>query len=89
MSGTEIRGEAEILALAERYVAMITKRAYRKRMNITEARKLIVSLADGKFRPAIPRALLSLLTDYPSTPSPWPVCQSHHRPQGQSLQRHL
>jgi len=22
-------------------------------------------------------------------PSPWPVRQSHHRPQGQSLQRHL
>lgn len=65
LSGTEIRGEAEILALAERYVAMITRRAYRERMNVVEARKLITSLADGKFRPAIPRALLAILTDYP------------------------
>lgn len=65
LSGTDIRGEAEILALAERYVAMITKRAYRERMNITEARRLIASLADGKLRPAIPRALLAILTDHP------------------------
>ncbi|MDK8462241.1 HD domain-containing phosphohydrolase [Marinobacter sp. SS13-12] len=65
LSGTEIRGEAEILALAERYVAMITRRAYRERMNVVEARKLITSLANGKFRPAIPRALLAVLTDYP------------------------
>lgn len=65
LSGTDIRPEAEILALAERYVAMITKRAYRKRLNITEARKLIANLADGKFRPAIPKALLQVLGDYP------------------------
>ncbi|MEX2473673.1 HD-GYP domain-containing protein [Marinobacter sp.] len=65
LSGHGIRAEAEILAMAERYVAMITKRAYRNRMNITEARKLIANLADGKFRPAIPRALLGILTDYP------------------------
>ena len=65
LSGTEIRPEAEILALAERYVAMITKRAYRQRMNIADARKLIGNLADGKFRPAIPKALLQVLGDYP------------------------
>ena len=65
LSGNDIRAEAEILAMAERYVAMITKRAYRERMNITDARKLINTLADGKFRPAIPRALLTILTDYP------------------------
>lgn len=65
LSGNDIRAEAEILAMAERYVAMITKRAYRNRMNITDARKLIHSLADGKFRPAIPRALLAILTEYP------------------------
>lgn len=65
LSGTDIRGEAEILALAERYVAMITRRAYRERMNVTEARRLTSSLANGKFRPAIPRALLSVLTEYP------------------------
>lgn len=65
LSGTEIRPEAEILALAERYVAMITKRAYRQRMNVADARKLIANLADGKFRPAIPKALLQILGDYP------------------------
>ena len=65
LSGTEIRGEAEILALAERYVAVITRRAYRKRLTVTEARKLVASLADGIFRPAIPRALLRVLTEYP------------------------
>lgn len=65
LSGADIRPEAEILALAERYVAMITKRAYRKRMNVTAARKLIASLADGSFRPAIPKALLQILGEYP------------------------
>jgi response regulator RpfG family c-di-GMP phosphodiesterase len=65
LSGTEIRGEAEILALSERYVAIITRRAYRRRMNVTEARKLMTSLADGVFRPAIPRALLKVLSEYP------------------------
>lgn len=65
LSGTEIRPEAEILALSERYVAMITKRAYRQRMNVADARKLIANLADGKFRPAIPKALLQILGEYP------------------------
>jgi HD domain-containing protein len=66
LSGTEIRGEAEILALAERYVASITRRAYRQRMTVTQAQKLILNLAgSGVFRPAIPKALLKVLTDYP------------------------
>lgn len=65
LSGTGILPEAEILALSERYVAMITKRAYRNRMNISEARKLIATLGDGKFRPAIPRSLLQVLGNYP------------------------
>ncbi|MBU2955048.1 HD-GYP domain-containing protein [Marinobacter sp. F3R08] len=65
LSGTEIRPEAEILALAERYVAMITKRAYRERMKVADARKLVATLADGKFRHAIPKALLQVLGDFP------------------------
>ncbi|WP_303290079.1 HD-GYP domain-containing protein [Marinobacter sp. SS5-14b] len=65
LAGSDILPEAEILALSERYIAMITKRAYRSRMTITEARKLIVTLSDGKFRPAIPRSLLEVLGDYP------------------------
>lgn len=65
LSGADIRPEAEILALAERYVAMITKRAYRKRMSVTAARKLIANLSDGTFRPALPKALLQVLGEYP------------------------
>lgn len=65
LSGADIRPEAEILALAERYVAMITKRAYRKRMNVIAARKLIANLANGSLRPALPRALLQVLGEYP------------------------
>ena len=65
LSGTEIRGEAEILALAERYIAMITRRAYRERLSVPQARKLITTVADGAFRPAIPKALLKVLTEYP------------------------
>lgn len=65
LSGTDILPEAEILALSERYVAMITRRAYRERLNITQARKLIATLADGHLRPAIPRSLLTVLGEYP------------------------
>ncbi len=65
LSGTDIRGEAEILAISERYVAVISRRAYRPRMSVLEAHKLIASLADGVFRPAIPKAMLNVLTDYP------------------------
>ncbi|MEA1080014.1 HD-GYP domain-containing protein [Marinobacter qingdaonensis] len=65
LSGTEIRPEAEILALSERYVAMITKRAYRNRLTVTEARRLVATLADGKYRPAIPKALLQVLGEFP------------------------
>ncbi|MCM0614059.1 HD domain-containing protein [Marinobacter sediminum] len=65
LSGTDIRPEAEILALSERYVAMITRRAYRNRMNVTDARRMIATLADGKYRPAIPKALLQVLGEYP------------------------
>lgn len=65
LSGSDILPEAEIIALSERYVAMITKRAYRDRMNITDARRLIATLGEDKFRPAIPRALLEVLGNYP------------------------
>ena len=51
--------------MAERYVATITRRVYRQRLKVTEARKLIASLADGVFRPAIPKALLKVLSEYP------------------------
>lgn len=65
VSGTDILPEAEILALAERYIAMITRRAYRDRLGILDSRRLINNMADGHLRPAIPRSLLKVLTDYP------------------------
>ena len=65
LTGSDILPEAEILALAERYVAMITKRAYRDRMNVVAARKLLRALGNDQFRPAIPKALLEILSDYP------------------------
>jgi hypothetical protein len=65
LSGTDILPEAEIIALAERYIAMISRRAYRDRLGIAEARRLINNMADGHLRPAIPRSLLKVLTDYP------------------------
>lgn len=65
LRGSEIMAEAEMLALAERYVAMITRRAYRPRLTVDGARKLIYSTADEQVRPAIPRALLSVLSEYP------------------------
>lgn len=65
LSGTDILPEAEIIALAERYIAMITRRAYRDRLGIADARRLINNMADGHLRPAIPRSLLKVLTDYP------------------------
>ncbi|RMJ02752.1 Cyclic di-GMP phosphodiesterase response regulator RpfG [Marinobacter litoralis] len=65
LTGSDILPEAEILALAERYVAMITKRAYRDRMDVAAARKLLHTLSNGQFRPSIPRALLEILGDYP------------------------
>lgn len=65
LTGSDILPEAEILALAERYVAMITKRAYRDRMNVVAARNLLRNLSNDQFRPAIPKALLEILGDYP------------------------
>ena len=65
LSGNDIRPEAEILSLCERYVAMITKRAYRNRMNTADAQKLIATLGNGKYRPAIPKGLLQVLGEYP------------------------
>lgn len=39
--------------------------SYRTRLNVSDARRLIATLGDGTFRPAIPRALLKVLGDYP------------------------
>lgn len=63
--GMDILAEAEIVALAERYVAMITRRAYRQRRPFSEARKALRGAMDDFQRPVVPRALLRSLTEYP------------------------
>jgi len=65
LSGMDICPEAEILALSERYIAMITRRGYRDRISVSHALRLIASLANGTCRPAVSRALLGVLGDYP------------------------
>lgn len=57
--------EAQILALAEHYTAMITRRAYRDRLTVTDAMKAIRSAALDSARPEINSALLNALTPYP------------------------
>ena len=65
LTSESISPEAQILALAERYTAMITRRAYRDRLTVTEAMKAIRSAAIGSPRPEINSALLHALTPYP------------------------
>jgi len=65
LSGMDIRPEAEILALSERYVAMITRRGYRDRISVSHALRLLASLAGDVCRPAVSRALLGVLGEYP------------------------
>lgn len=57
--------EAQVLALAERYTAMITRRAYRDRLTVSDAMKAIRSASMESPRPGINSALLSALTPYP------------------------
>ncbi|PVY76788.1 HD domain-containing protein [Tamilnaduibacter salinus] len=65
LRGEQIRPEARALALAERYMAMITKRPYRERLGITKARELLASAAQADSDQAAPNALLKALTDTP------------------------
>lgn len=60
-----ILAEARILALAERYTAMITRRAYRRRYSIEETFKSIRDAGNNSPRPQFNRALLAALTAYP------------------------
>ncbi|WP_404366659.1 HD-GYP domain-containing protein [Marinobacter sp.] len=61
----DILTEARILALAERYTAMITQRAYRERLSVAEAMEAIHEAFRDQPRPEIYRALLKALTRYP------------------------
>ncbi len=57
--------EARMLALAERYTAMITRRAYRRRYSIEETLRAIRDTGNNNPRPQFNRALLAALTSYP------------------------
>lgn len=61
----DIMVEARILALAERYTAMITRRAYRERYSVSQALQAIHEAFRSQPRPEIHRALMAALTPYP------------------------
>lgn len=61
----QILVEARILALAERYTAMITRRAYRERFSVDKAMRAIHEGLRDQPRPEIYKALLAALTPYP------------------------
>lgn len=65
LNGDQILPEAHIMALAEHYVALISRRGYRSRHSITAARKAISDAARESSRPTLFRALLEALTPYP------------------------
>lgn len=65
LSGDAIRLEAQILALAERYVAMVTKRAYRERLSIRAVQERLRKLAGRTFHPDTVDAMLQIMGDYP------------------------
>ncbi len=57
--------EARILALAERYTALITRRAYRERYSVSQALHSIHEAFRDQPRPEIHRAMMAALTPYP------------------------
>lgn len=65
LEGDAILPEASILALSEHYVALISRRGYRPRHSITEARKAIADAARESTRPKLFQALLNALTPFP------------------------
>lgn len=65
LSDDQILLEARILALAERYTAMITRRAYRERYSVDKAMRAIHEALRDHPRPEIYRALMAALTPYP------------------------
>ncbi|MBM7061156.1 HD domain-containing protein [Pseudomonas sp. UL073] len=66
LAGGQICQEAQLLSLAERYVAMITKRGYRERYHPGEALRLLAEdcRADSRERAHL-ETLQALLTPYP------------------------
>lgn len=61
----DILPEARILALAELYTALISRRGYRDRLSIADARKAVRDAGNDSDRPLLNRALLTAMTPYP------------------------
>lgn len=65
LSGDAILPEASLLALSEHYVALISRRGYRPRHNVSQARRALAETARESPRPKLFRSLLDALTPYP------------------------
>lgn len=65
LAGTSILPEAQLLAMAEHYVALITRRGYRARYSVAEARRSLLEASRESPRPGLYKALLKALTSYP------------------------
>ena len=65
LKGDAIMKEARIIAAAERYVAMITRRAYRSRCRADEALRSIIASATEPADRAVVQALYKTLGRYP------------------------
>ncbi len=65
LAGIDILAEAQILAYAEHYVALITRRAYRERRSVADAQHTLrLSLSESP-QPQVGQALLNALTEFP------------------------
>ncbi|GAA3584228.1 HD-GYP domain-containing protein [Marinobacter xestospongiae] len=65
LEGGDLLPEAELLSYAELYVALITRRGYRPRLSIGDARKSLREAGSLSARPRLCQALLAALTPYP------------------------
>jgi len=65
LNGPDILPEAKLLSLSERYTAMITKRAYRKRLRADQAMADILSVVRNAPGPEVYHAFFRELTPYP------------------------
>ncbi len=63
LAGIDILAEAQILAYAEHYVALITRRAYRERRSVADAQHTL-RLSESP-QPQVGQALLNALTEFP------------------------
>ena len=63
MKGEEIPLGARIVAVADSFMAMVSKRHYRKQMTVKEAMEEIVKFQGTQFDPAVVNAFLKVMKD--------------------------